>query len=89
MTIERVASMALDEFRRHLPLALRGRSYEWTDGRTLVIEGNVTVTVDEIEPLVLSAVVRLPRLRMAFTFAEGDGTTFLAAWDRAFQRGGG
>ncbi|CUW39245.1 conserved protein of unknown function [Magnetospirillum sp. XM-1] len=89
MSTERIASMALDELRRHLPLALRGRAYDWTDERTLMVEGGVTVTVDEIEPLVLSAVVSLPRLRITFAFAEGDGAAFLAAWDRAFQRGGG
>ncbi|ARJ67528.1 hypothetical protein WV31_18625 [Magnetospirillum sp. ME-1] len=89
MSSERVASMALDEFRRHLPLALRGRAYEWADGRTLMVEGGVTVTVEEMPPLVLSGLLRLPRLHIAFTFAQGDGADFLAAWDRAFQRGGG
>jgi hypothetical protein len=89
MNAERISSIGLGEFRNHLPLALRGRSYHWSDERTLVIEGGVTVTVDEIEPLILSALVRLPRLRIAFDFAEGDGAAFLAAWDRAFQRGGG
>lgn len=89
MNTERIASLALDEFRRHLPLALRGRAWEWIDRRTLAIEGGVTVTVDEIPPLVLSGLLQLPRLRIAFTFAEGDGAAFLAAWDRAFQRGGG
>ncbi len=89
MNTERIASMGLDEFRHHLPLALRGQNYYWTDDRTLVVEGGVTVTVDEMPPLVLSGLLSLPRLRIAFAFTKGDGTTFLAAWDRAFQRGGG
>ncbi|BAE51730.1 hypothetical protein [Paramagnetospirillum magneticum] len=89
MSTERVASMALDEFRRHLPLALRGHTYAWADAHTLVIDGGVTVTVEELPPLVLSGSLRLPRLCIAFAFAEGDGAAFLAAWDRAFQRGGG
>ncbi len=89
MSIERVCSLGLDEFRRHLPLALRGRAYHWADERTLVIEGGVTVTVEEMPPLTLSGLLKLPRLRVTFAFAEGDGADFLAAWDRAFQRGGG
>lgn len=89
MNTERISSMGLEEFRRHLPLALRGRVYRWADARSLVVEGGVTVTVEELPPLVLSGLLSLPRLRIAFAFAEGDGTAFLAAWDRAFQRGGG
>lgn len=89
MIRERISSMGLDEFRRHLPLALRGQSYRWADQRSLVVEGGVGITVDVLPPLVLSGLLSLPRLRIAFTFAEGDGTAFLAAWDRAFQRGGG
>ena len=86
---ERIASIGLDEFRRHLRLALRGQSYLWVDDRTLVVGETITITVEELPPLVLSGLLTLPRLRIAFTFAEGDGGDFLTAWDRAFQRGGG
>ena len=89
MSTERIASLGLDEFRHHLPLALRGQSFHWTDDHTLVVEGGITITIDELPPLVLSGLLTLPRLRIAFTFAGGDGSAFLAAWDRAFQRGGG
>jgi hypothetical protein len=89
MSPERISSISLTEFRRHVPLALRGRAYHWADERSLVIGGGVTVTVEEMPPLTLSGLLHLPRLRITFAFAEGDGADFLAAWDRAFQRGGG
>jgi hypothetical protein len=89
MTRERISSISLAEVRHHLPLALRGRAYHWADERNLMIEGGVTVTVEEMAPLTLSGLLHLPRLRITFAFAEGDGADFLAAWDRAFQRGGG
>jgi hypothetical protein len=89
---ERIASMGLDEFRRHVPLALRGLDHHWIDGHRLAVsaeDGTVIITVEELPPLVLSGALRLPRLRIAFAFAQGDGAAFLARWDRAFQRGGG
>lgn len=93
--LERIASIALGEFRRHVPLALRGLSHRWADDLTLVIAAPgcaVTVTVEELEPLRLSGLLSLPRLRVAFTFTRGDESArqaFIAAWDRAFLRGGG
>lgn len=86
---ERISSIGLDEFRRHVPLALRGKTYHWTGERCLEIEGGITVTVEEMPPLTLSGLLHLPRLRISLTFSEGNGAAFLAAWDRAFQRGGG
>ncbi|KIM00104.1 hypothetical protein CCC_02892 [Paramagnetospirillum magnetotacticum MS-1] len=85
---ERISSMGLEEFRRHIPLALRGFDYRWIDGHCLEV-GAITITVEELPPLSLSRLLSLPRLRIAFTFGEGDGAAFLAHWDRAFQRGGG
>jgi hypothetical protein len=93
--LERIASIALGEFRRHVPLALRRHAYQWTDQRSLAISAPdcaVTVTVDELEPLRLSGLLSLPRLRVAFTFTQGDEAArqaFMAEWDRAFLRGGG
>jgi hypothetical protein len=92
---ERIASLGLDEFRRHLPYALRGLSWHWRDHRTArveTLESTITISVEEMAPLRLSGLLALPRLRVAFTFDGGDETTraaFLATYDRAFQRGGG
>ena len=93
--IERVASLGLDEFRRHLPHALRGLGYRWLGDRAVEVEaagGSVTITVEELPPLELSGVLSLPRLRVSFAFTTDDPAAraaFLATYDRAFQRGGG
>ena len=92
---ERIASLALDEFKRHLPYALRGLDYRWNSGRTIVVTpewGRVVLTLDVLTPLVLSGLLSLPRLRIGFVFEGGgdaDHAAFLTAYDRAFQRGGG
>lgn len=92
---ERIASLGLDEFRRHLPYALRGLEYHWLTDDVVHVEtagGGLRITVEELAPLVLSGALRLPRLRISFFFGEGDPAmqaAFLAAYDRAFHRGGG
>lgn len=92
---ERVASLGLSEFRRHLPYALRGLAYAWLGDHAVAVEtaaGPVTITLEELAPLVLSEVLRLPRLRVSFVFSGSDTAAreaFLATYDRAFQRGGG
>ena len=93
-TTERVASLGLDEFRRHLPYALRGLDYRWIGEHVVVAAagGTVTITVEALAPLALSGVLSLPRLRVSFAFSDGtaaEQAAFLAAYDRAFQRGGG
>ena len=87
--IERVSSLGLDEFRRHLPYALRGLDHAWVDGHTVEVSDLVTITVEELPPLALSAALSLPRIRVSFDFHGGDPVAFMAAYDRAFQRGGG
>ena len=87
--IERVASLSLDEFRRHLPYALRGLDHAWVDRHRVEVSGLVTITAEELPPLALSGVLSLPRIRVGFVFHTGDGAEFMAAYDRAFQRGGG
>ena len=92
---ERIASLSLDEFRRHLPYALRGLNYRWLGDRVVEVEaagGTVTITVEDLPPLELSGVLSLPRLRVGFAFSSDDPAAraaFLATYDRAFQRGGG
>lgn len=94
-TAERIASLGLDEFRRHLPHALRGLRHDWVGPRQVAVVaagGTVTITVEELPPLALSAVLRLPRCRVCLAFDGDDGTAwaaFLDRYDRAFQRGGG
>jgi len=94
-TAERIASLGLDEFRRHLPHALRGLAYEWRDERSVVVAaagGRVVITAEVLPPLYLSAVLSLPRLRVCFVFDGGstaEREAFLAVYDRAFLRGGG
>ena len=87
--IERVSSLSLDEFRRHLPYALRGLEYRWVNDSVVEVEGLVTITAEDLPRLVLSGALSLPRIRVSFTFHEGDGAEFMAGYDRAFQRGGG
>ena len=94
-TVERIASLSLNEFRRHLPYALRGLGYAWMGGHALEVAaagGLVTISVEELAPLDLSGVFSLPRLRVRLAFHDGDAAAraaFLTAYDRAFQRGGG
>ena len=87
--IERVSSLSLDEFRRHLPYALRGLDYGWVSDSVVEVPGLVTITVEDLPPLVLSGALSLPRIKVSFTFHSGDGADFMAGYDRAFQRGGG
>lgn len=87
--IERVSSFGLDEFRRHLPYALRGLEYCWLNDSVVEVEGLLTITVEELPPLVLSDALSLSRIRVSFAFHIGDGADFMAGYDRAFQRGGG
>ena len=93
--IERVASLGLDEFKRHLPYALRGLEYRWTSDRAVLVTadwGRISITLDILAPLALSGTLSLPRLRIGFAFEGGtdaDHVAFIVTYDRAFQRGGG
>jgi hypothetical protein len=93
--IERLCSLAEPEFRRHLPLALRGFPWQQlADGSVAVAlgPGRALVTIEPVAPLRLSPALALPRLRVAIAFdgcSPAGRDAFIAAWDRAFQRGGG
>ncbi|MBI3443784.1 MAG: hypothetical protein HY055_00055 [Magnetospirillum sp.] len=95
MAVERVASLGLGEFRRHLPYALRGLAHHWADERSVIAVtqwGKVSLVVEELEALTLSGALSLPRLRIAMAFeggSEAQHAAFVAVYDRAFQRGGG
>ncbi|OAN54571.1 hypothetical protein A6A04_11630 [Paramagnetospirillum marisnigri] len=94
-SVERVASLSPEEFRRHLPLALRGLDHAWVSESEVTVAARgcrVAIHVEELPPLALSEVLSLPRCRIRLEFSGDDPAAwaaFLAAYDRAFQRGGG
>ncbi|MGE5505193.1 MAG: hypothetical protein ACM31L_12280 [Actinomycetota bacterium] len=93
MRVERICSLSAAEFYRHLPLALaRWQWHETGDHIHITLDGGrATVTFEPLAPLRLSASLSLPRLRvvLAIEGAQPVRDAFIAAWDRAFQRGGG
>jgi hypothetical protein len=87
---------ALEEFRLHLPHALRGCSWRQDEDGTVVAEpaggGRVAIRAEALPPRRLSALLALPCCRVQFAFEGVDAAgraAFLANFDRAFQRGGG
>lgn len=96
LSIQRELGLTPAEFRRHLPYALRSCRH-WSDaGGAVVAETpqgqRITIQVEGLPPRRLSASLTMPRCLVSFLFEGFDGTaiqTFMANFDRAFQRGGG
>ena len=84
------------EFHRHLPYALRGYRH-WSDTAGAVVAETplgqrIIIDAADLPPRRLSAVLTLPRCHVLFRFEGFDAAavqTFMANFDRAFQRGGG
>jgi LEA14-like dessication related protein len=94
MTLIKDMALTLEEFRRDLPIAMRGLEYEF-DGST-VRAGNesrgITITIKPLPKRVLSALLSLERSEVAISFSgydETEKTAFLQRFDRTYQRGGG
>lgn len=94
--VGRDMSIALAEFLAHLPYALRGLP-AWeplADGARAVLPegGRVTITAAPAPPRRLSGLLTLPRCTVTLSFADCSApaaAAFVAAFDRAYQRGGG
>ncbi len=83
-----------EEFLRALPAALRGTVYR-IDGTTVEIGDagrGLTIHLRELPPRRLGGLMKLPRIEVTLRF-RGHGPeerrSFLARFDRAYQRGGG
>ena len=93
-TVVKDMGFSREEFLRALPAALRGTAYR-IDGATVEIGDagrGLTIHLRDLPPRRLSGLIQLPRLEVTLTF-RGHGPeerrSFLAGFDRAYQRGGG
>ncbi len=93
-TVVKDMGFSREEFLRTLPVAFRGTPYRI--GGTTVEIGDagrgVTIHLRELPPRRLSGLMKLPLIEVTLSF-RGHGPeerrSFLARFDRAYQKGGG
>jgi hypothetical protein len=91
-----VKDMALtqQEFFRDIGRAMTGLDYR-VEGQQVLSGGpgrGITIALSDLPPRRLSALMVLPRCAVTISFQgydEAERQAFLAAFDQAFQRGGG
>ena len=93
-TVVKDMGYSREEFLRALPAAFRGTAYR-VDGTTVEIGDagrGVTIHLRDLPPRLLGGLMKLSRIEVTLRF-RGHGPeerrSFLASFDRAYQRGGG
>ena len=94
LTVVKDMGLTRAQFFRDIGLAMRGIPYRIEDQQVIAgtADHGITISLRELPPRRLSALMVLPRCEVSIAFEGYDDqerAAFLAQFDLAYQRGGG